>query len=68
MADDVLRNKATVIERSLLRMVGFRNEAVHEYQEFNLAIVQSIVANRLLDFTQFTERGLTTNGVRALDS
>ncbi len=50
----------------LQRMVGFRNVAVHDYQELNLDIVQSIVENRLSDFTQFTERVLTTNGFRSI--
>ncbi len=53
------------LSRRLMRMVGFRNVAVHEYQELNLDIVQSIVENHLSDFTQFTERVLKTDGFRA---
>jgi uncharacterized protein YutE (UPF0331/DUF86 family) len=52
------------LSRRLMRMVGFRNVAVHEYQNLNLDIVQSIVEEHLSDFTQFTERVLKTNGFR----
>ena len=48
----------------LMRMVGFRNIAIHDYQELNLDIVQSIVEDRLIDFTAFTELVLSTNGFR----
>jgi uncharacterized protein YutE (UPF0331/DUF86 family) len=51
----------------LMRMVGFRNVAVHEYQKLNLDIVQAIVEEHLSDFTQFTERVLTTDGFRLED-
>lgn len=36
-------------------MVGFRNIAVHDYQEINLVILQKIVENHLLDFMEFTK-------------
>ena len=52
------------LSHRLMRMVGFRNVAVHEYQNLNLDIVQSIVEEHLSDFTQFTERVLKTNGFR----
>lgn len=52
------------LSRRLMRMVGFRNVAVHEYQELNVDIVQSIVEYHLSDFTQFTERVLKTDGFR----
>jgi uncharacterized protein YutE (UPF0331/DUF86 family) len=48
----------------LMRMVGFRNVAIHEYQTLNLDIVQSIVEDHLTDFTQFTEWVLKTDGFR----
>lgn len=35
-------------------MVGFRNIAVHDYQEINLEILQKILENHLVDFLQFT--------------
>jgi len=31
-------------------MVGFRNIAVHDYQQLSIPIVQSILENRLVDF------------------
>jgi uncharacterized protein YutE (UPF0331/DUF86 family) len=49
-------------------MVGFRNIAIHDYQQLNLDIVQSIVEHRLSDFTTFTERVLKTDGFRTRDS
>lgn len=49
-------------------MVGVRNEILHEGQEVNLDIVQSIAENRLSDVKRFTERGRTTNGVRTPDA
>ena len=45
-----------------MRMVGFRNVAIHEHQTLNLDIVQSIVEDHLTDFTQFTEWVLKTDG------
>jgi uncharacterized protein YutE (UPF0331/DUF86 family) len=36
-------------------MVGFRNLAVHQYQEINLDIVESILANDLDDLLRFAE-------------
>lgn len=51
----------------LQRMVGFRNVAIHDYQELNLDIVQSIIEKHLSDFTQFTERVLKTDGFRRED-
>ena len=36
------------------RMVGFRNLAVHEYQRIQRAILDSIIRDRLDDFTAFT--------------
>ena len=38
----------------LQRMVGFRNLAVHEYQKLQRPILESIVTERLGDFTEFT--------------
>lgn len=51
----------------LQRMVGVRNEILHEGQELNLDLVQSVVENRLSDVKRFTERVRTTNGVRSTD-
>jgi uncharacterized protein YutE (UPF0331/DUF86 family) len=35
--------------------VGFRNIAVHDYQEINLVILQKILQDHLVDFMQFTK-------------
>ena len=37
----------------LQKMTGFRNIAVHEYQEINLEILKKIVSDHLIDFDQF---------------
>lgn len=49
---DVLDSELT---QHMQAMVGFRNVAVHNYQELSLEIVRSIVDNRLDDFRSFTE-------------
>jgi uncharacterized protein YutE (UPF0331/DUF86 family) len=50
--------KADLLEKGLaermMAMVGFRNIAVHDYQELNLEIVKQIVEKHLEDFIQFT--------------
>jgi uncharacterized protein YutE (UPF0331/DUF86 family) len=38
----------------LQKMVGFRNIAVHEYQNLNMAIIRNIVETRLDDFISFS--------------
>lgn len=35
------------------KMVGFRNTAVHDYQELNINILKSIVRDHLSDFEKF---------------
>ncbi len=37
------------------RMVGFRNIAVHDYQNLNIEIVVAIVQKHLVDFESFIE-------------
>lgn len=37
----------------LKKMVGFRNIAVHDYQELNLDIVKEVIENRLSIFYEF---------------
>ena len=37
----------------MISMVGFRNIAVHEYQEINTDILKSILVNSLKDFEEF---------------
>jgi uncharacterized protein YutE (UPF0331/DUF86 family) len=39
--------------RKLKAMVGFRNIAVHDYQELNMEIIKSIIENNLEDFISF---------------
>ena len=39
----------------LKRMVGFRNIAIHEYQQLNLDIVKAIIEHSPGDLTTFTE-------------
>lgn len=38
----------------MMAMVGFRNVAVHDYRRLDLAIVRSIVTQRLDDFLELT--------------
>jgi uncharacterized protein YutE (UPF0331/DUF86 family) len=51
--------KAGLIDRelasSLARMVGFRNVAVHEYQELDLTKVRRIIEHRLDDLLAFSK-------------
>jgi uncharacterized protein YutE (UPF0331/DUF86 family) len=42
------------IASNMKKMIGLRNIAVHDYQELNIAIVQSVVTNHLTDFEHFT--------------
>lgn len=43
------------LSNKMKAMVGFRNIAVHDYQEINLEILQKILENHLVDFLQFTK-------------
>ena len=43
----------------LQAMVGFRNIAIHQYQDINVTIVQRILEERLGDFTEFTRAVLS---------
>jgi len=43
------------LSNSMQAMVGFRNVVVHNYQKLNLAIVQSILKERLDDFREFAK-------------
>ena len=44
------------LSRKMKAMVGFRNIAVHDYQEINLAILQKILDNHLVDFFEYTKK------------
>ena len=41
------------ISSSMQNMVGFRNLAVHDYQNLNLDIVKAIINKHLIDFENF---------------
>ncbi len=43
------------LSQKMKAMVGFRNIAVHDYQEINLAILQRIVEDHLVEFMEFTK-------------
>jgi uncharacterized protein YutE (UPF0331/DUF86 family) len=55
--DILSRNKIIPpdLARILKKMTGFRNLAVHEYQEINLSIVEDIILNRSEDLIRYTE-------------
>ncbi len=46
----------TTTSKNLKAMVGFRNIAVHEYQDLELDILQAIIEEHLNAFTTFTEQ------------
>lgn len=43
------------LSEKMKAMVGFRNIAVHDYQDINLAIVQKVIETHLVDFELFKE-------------
>ncbi|WP_246944900.1 type VII toxin-antitoxin system HepT family RNase toxin [Bacillus pinisoli] len=43
------------LSQKMKAMVGFRNIAVHDYQEINLVILQKIVEEHLGDFLTYTK-------------
>ncbi len=57
-----LLEQANIIDNDLSQqlqaMVGFRNIAVHNYTQINLAIVQAIIKNNLSDFLSFSKKAL----------
>ena len=56
-AFDLLEEAGVITRETAARMramVGFRNVAVHTYQDLDLKIVRSIVRERLSDFEEFT--------------
>lgn len=44
------------LSERMQRMVGFRNIAVHEYQNLNIEILKQIIVERLGDFEEFTHQ------------
>lgn len=66
-AFDMLKDHSVIdedIARRLKAMVGFRNIAVHDYQDINLDILEQIIVNHLSDFTAFTKQNLNFQGMR----
>ena len=51
----------TELALSMKRMVGFRNVAVHEYQELDLARVRAIIEQRLDDLLAFSKAMLAAD-------
>lgn len=50
------------VMKKMKAMVGFRNIAVHDYQEINLQIVQMIVEKHLDDFREYVKQVLAQEG------
>ncbi len=53
IADEYVGHEAELGSK-LISMVGFRNVAVHNYQELDLDILRSILAERLGDLRTFS--------------
>jgi len=51
---------STKLSENLQAMVGFRNLAVHDYQELNLEIVKVIIKEELTSFQDFLKIALDT--------
>lgn len=49
------------------KMVGFRNVAVHDYRKLNLAILRSILDDRLDDFRNFARTVISVASVPAAE-
>ena len=43
------------IEQKMIRMTGFRNMAVHQYQRLDMIIVEAIIVSNLDDLLHYTE-------------
>ncbi|MEK6571343.1 MAG: DUF86 domain-containing protein [Bacteroidota bacterium] len=53
---DLLREKRIIpydLVEKMKKMVGFRNIAVHEYQELKLEVLQSILSNNIKELEEF---------------
>ena len=46
------------VSEQMKKMVGFRNIAVHDYQNISIDIVKSILTNNLTDFNSFMQEVL----------
>ena len=52
------------MEKNMRGMLGFRNIAVHEYQELDLDVIKSIIENHLQDIIEFAREMLNKNEVK----
>jgi len=62
-AFEFLHKRKTITKEvadKMIKMVGFRNISVHDYQALNLNILKSILDYHLSDFTDFTALILKT--------
>ena len=50
--------------KNMRGMLGFRNIAVHEYQELDLDVIKSIIENHLQDIIEFAREMLNKNEVK----
>lgn len=50
------------IANQMRAMVGFRNVAVHQYQQLSIPVLRSILDHHLGDFTAFTASVIRANG------
>ncbi len=42
-----------IVATNLIKMIGLRNIAVHDYKELNMDIVEAVINNHLVDFELF---------------
>ena len=56
LAQDILSEE---MANNMIRMVGFRNVAVHQYSQLNLMIIRSIIERHLEDFEEYTKLALS---------
>ena len=50
--------------KNMRGMLGFRNIAVHEYQELDIDVIKSIIENHLQDIIEFAREMLNKNEAR----
>lgn len=54
MGNDIIYNKISdELCKKLKPMVGFRNIAVHNYQEVSLKVIKMIIEKHIYDFNEF---------------
>ncbi|MDT8283784.1 MAG: DUF86 domain-containing protein [Gammaproteobacteria bacterium] len=55
-AENIINND---LAEKMRKAVGFRNIAIHNYEEINWAIVHAIAKEKLIDFKQFAKQVLS---------